>query len=360
MSAGGALTDVAGVGVGHSAAGGTGVTVVLLPPATVASAEVRGGAPATRELALLDPVRTVEHADAVVLCGGSAFGLAAVDGVVRHLATAGRGYRTPAGPVPIVPAAAIFDLVSSGGVHPGPDEGRAAATAATASAARAAGAGPTGAGIPGSGGSVAGGAGAGDVGGGAVPGSGRIGAGTGATVGGWRGRGYSVPGGLGQASTTVDGAAVAALAVVNAVGDVIAADGSVLAGSTAPSGAPAFPGFPLGGPDGARTSDGPGGSGGAVDPDAPEGPGDGFLENTTLVVVVTDGRLDKRGCHLVAQSAHHGLSSALRPSHTRFDGDVCFAAATGVRPVSLDRLRIAAVDVVTAAVRAAVTPQRPR
>lgn len=310
--AGRGLTDVAGVGVGHAGRGATGVTVVLLPPGTVASAEVRGGAPATREVALLDPVRTVGRVDAIALCGGSAFGLAAADGVVRHLAAAGRGYPTAAGPVPIVPAAAIFDLVASGGARPDEADGHAAAVAA----ARAV--------DPG-----------GERG---EPGRGRIGAGSGATVGGWRGRAYAVPGGLGQASAVADGATVAALAVVNAVGDVVDADGSVRAGSTAAPGSPPFPDLPVGG-------DGPG-----ADPAGPAG----VIENTTLVVVVTDGRLDKMGCHLVAQSAHHGLAAALRPSHTRFDGDVCFAAATGARPVSVDRLRVVVPDVVAAAVRSAV------
>lgn len=325
----GLLTDVAGVGVGHASSGGTGVTVVLLPPATVASAEVRGGAPATRELALLDPVRTVAHVDAFALCGGSAFGLAAADGVVHELAAAGRGHPTSAGPVPIVPAAAIFDLVRSEGRNPGPADGRAATRAALRSAA---------AGEPRSA--------AGDP----VAASGPIGAGTGATVGGWRGRPHAVAGGLGQASAVVDGGVtVAALAVVNAVGDVVDAAGSVLAGSTAPPEVPPFPEPVLGGAPGP----GSGSSGSGT-----EGEGPGAIESTTLAVVVTDGRLDKVGCHLVAQSAHHGLAAALRPSHTRFDGDVCFAAATGARSVALDRLRVAVPEVVAAAVRAAVA-RRP-
>src|SRR5581483_5407722 len=128
----GVITDVPGVRVGHQTRDGTGVTVVLVPTGTVASAELRGGAPATRELALLEPGRTVEHVDAVVFTGGSAFGLAAADGVVDWLAEHGRGFPTRAGPVPIVPTAAIYDLVASGGTHPGPDDGRRAAEAADA------------------------------------------------------------------------------------------------------------------------------------------------------------------------------------------------------------------------------------
>src|SRR4051812_12789153 len=127
------ITDVPGVLAGHWTGEATGVTVVVLPPETVGSVEIRGGAPATRETAVLDPLSTVEHVDAVVLSGGSAFGLAAADGVMRALAEQGRGFPTLGGPVPIVPAAAIFDLVASEGELPGPEEGRAALVVAQAS-----------------------------------------------------------------------------------------------------------------------------------------------------------------------------------------------------------------------------------
>src|SRR6185436_10717520 len=121
---------VAGVRVGHWTGARTGVTVVLAPEGTVGSAEVRGGAPASRELAVLEPGRTVTRVDAVVLAGGSAFGLAAADGVMRVLAERGQGYPTAGGPVPIVPAAGVFDLVDADSVRPGADEGRAALDAA--------------------------------------------------------------------------------------------------------------------------------------------------------------------------------------------------------------------------------------
>jgi L-aminopeptidase/D-esterase-like protein len=120
---------IPGVAVGHwtDARARTGCTAVLLPDGTVASGEVRGGAPATREWELLDPQRVVDRVDAVLLCGGSAFGLAAADGAMRWLEERGRGFPTPAGPVPIVVAAALFDLaVGDASVRPGPDEGRAA------------------------------------------------------------------------------------------------------------------------------------------------------------------------------------------------------------------------------------------
>jgi len=298
-----------GIQVGHWTGTGTGVTVVLCPPGTVASCEVRGGAPATRETALLDPARTVEHVDAVVLTGGSAFGLATADGVMTWLAERGRGYPTRGGPVPIVPTAAIFDLASlsaegKGTQPPGPEQGCLAADAAER----------------------------------AVPGvalqhgqGGRLGAGTGATIGKWRGAEHAVPGGLGVASSP----GVDAIAVVNAVGDVVDADGTILAGSTAP---PDVPGFP----------------------DAKAN----LFENTTLVVLATDARLTKMQCRMMAESGHHGLAQALRPSHTRHDGDLVIALATGKALESgkldldeargLDRLRVIATDVVAEAVRNAV------
>jgi len=288
------ITDVPGIRAGHWTGAGTGVTAVVAPPGTVGSGEVRGGAPATRETALLDPSRLVDQVDAIVLTGGSAFGLATADGVMGHLAAQERGVATSGGPVPIVPTAAVFDLAPSGGERPGPDEGVAAAVAAE---------------------------------GGSPFETGRVGAGRGATVGKWRGPDHAVPGGLGSASAGDGDAVVGALAVVNAIGDVVAADGTVLAGSTAPPGSPAFP-----------------------EPQ-PFRPG----ENTTLVVVATNARLTKADCHLLAVSAHHGLARSLHPSHTRFDGDVVFTLATGAVDGHLDRLRVLTTEVVAAAVRSAVT-----
>jgi L-aminopeptidase/D-esterase-like protein len=288
---------VPGVAVGHWTGEATGVTVVVCPPGTVGSGEVRGGAPATRETALLEPGRSVEAIDAVVFAGGSAFGLAAADGVMAWLAEQGRGFPTRGGPVPIVPSAAIFDLAVPGTVaraeRPGPAEGRAAIEAAA-------------------------------KGGGPIA-IGRVGAGRGATVGKWRGPEFAVPGGLGVARATVDDATVGALAVVNALGDVVDTDGRPIAASTAPDDAPPFP-----------------------DADAFGG------EATTLVLVATDAGLTKPECHLVAQSGHVGIAHAVRPSHTRHDGDLVIAVATGSASANLDRLRIAATDVVAAAIRDAV------
>jgi L-aminopeptidase/D-esterase-like protein len=278
--------------------------VVVFPPETVGSVEIRGGAPATRETAVLDPLSTVEHVDAVVLSGGSAFGLAAADGVMRALAEQGRGFVTHGGPVPIVPAAAIFDLVASGGVAPGPEEGRMALAAAQAGPASA---GPLATGL--------------------------VGAGRGARVAKWRGAEHGTTGGLGTASAHDGEVVVGALAVVNAVGDVLGADGSPIVGSTAPEGDPGFP-----------------------DPAPFEAPPSGT--NTTLVVVATNARCSKVECHLLARSAHHGMARAIHPSHTRHDGDLVFALATGAVDANFDRLRVLATEVTAEAIRDAVAYHR--
>ena len=181
---------VAGVRVGHwsDPVARTGCTVVLLPSGTVASGEVRGGAPGTREWALLDPRRTVPGVNAVVLTGGSAFGLAACEGVMRWCEERGIGYPAPAGPVPIVAGMVIYDLgVGDPSVRPGPEEGFAACVAAEA--------------------------------GGSGATSGPVGAGTGATIGKWRGRDGARPAGIGSASVRDGDLLVAALMVANALGE---------------------------------------------------------------------------------------------------------------------------------------------
>jgi L-aminopeptidase/D-esterase-like protein len=261
---------------------------VWAPSGTIGSGEVRGGAPATRETALLEPTRLVERVDAVVLAGGSAFGLAAADGVVRFLTERGQGFPTSAGPVPIVVAAALFDLPVA--QAPGAEEGWAAAV---------------------------------DAGRAAPAVSARIGAGRGAMVGKWRGREHAVPGGLGTAAVREGNATVGALVACNAAGDILAADGTILAGSGAPADGPSFP---------------------APTP----------FEHTTLVVVATDARIPKAECHLMAQSAHDGLAQAIRPAHTRYDGDFAAVLATGEVDAHPDRLRVAATEAVARAVRAAV------
>ncbi len=194
----GTITDVAGVAVGHRtlAAGRTGVTVITFPVPNRAVADVRGGAPGTRELGLLGDAARGVPVDAVVFAGGSAFGLAAADGVVAALAAEGRGVPTPAGPVPIVPAAIVFDLATGEAARPGPDDGAAAYRARSREA---------------------------------VP-LGAVGAGTGATVGNWRGPAAVRSGGVGSAALRVGEATVGALVVVNAAGDVFTLEGASLSG----------------------------------------------------------------------------------------------------------------------------------
>jgi len=292
------VTDVPGLRVGHwtDAAAATGCTVVLFPEGTVASGEVRGGAPATRETALLDPTRTVARLDALVLTGGSAFGLASADGVVRFCEERGLGFPTPAGPVPIVVALGLFDLMTGDpSVRPGADQGYAACVAATA-------------------GPVAVGA---------------VGAGAGATVAGVRavadeaGPVERRPGGLVASGVRVGDLVVTALVAVNAAGapgagDGLAVDIARFAAATTP----------------------------AVD----------AFGNTTVGLVATNATLDKVGCHLVAQSAHDGLARGVFPAHTRADGDAFVAAAVGGVTAEVDVVRSLAVHVVAGAVSSLAEP----
>jgi L-aminopeptidase/D-esterase-like protein len=272
---------------GHWTGPGTGVTVILPPEGTVASGEVRGGAPATREFALLEPTRLVDRVDAVVLSGGSAFGLAAGDGVMTLLRERGTGFGTPLGPVPIVVGMSIFDA----SIRTGPPDaaaGRSAALAALSGSPFAAG---------------------------------RVGAGTGAATGKWRGR--LDPGGLGSASRSAGAATVVAVVVVNAWGDVLGGDGKPLFADAAPVTAPT----------------------------------PGLLQNTTIGVVLTNARLSKSDCYLLAQSGHTGYARTIHPAHSRYDGDALVALATGEveAEVNLDLLRAATTEAVAEAIRSAVT-----
>ncbi|MDE0137146.1 MAG: P1 family peptidase [bacterium] len=192
------ITAVPGVEVGHwtSEEHRTGVTVLVFPEPNVAATEIRGAAPGSRETALLGPGMRVQQIQALVLTGGSAFGLAAVDGVVRELAGDGRGHPTRNGPVPIVPAAVIYDLDRPSGFHPGGPEGALAYRSRSP--------------VP-------------------VP-QGRIGAGRGATTSQWRGPAAVRPSGLGSARVEVGAVTVGVLAVVNAVGDVFTLEGDSLTG----------------------------------------------------------------------------------------------------------------------------------
>ncbi len=280
LLAGSGITRVPGVKVGHFTLEErpTGCTVILTEGGAVAGADVRGGAPGTREIDLLSPVATVEKVHAVVLSGGSAFGLDAASGAVRYLEERGVGFDVGIAKVPIVPAAILFDLGVGGRpeIRPGADCGYNAAKAATE-------------------GPIA---------------EGSVGAGAGATVGKIRGRDRAMKGGIGTASIELpSGLVVAALIAVNAVGDVVdPATGRVVAG--------------------VRTEDG------RALADArkllretpPAGrPG----ENTTIGVVATNARLTKAQATKVAQMAHDGLARAIYPAHTPMDGDTLFVLSLG-------------------------------
>lgn len=288
------ITAIGGVRVGHwtDLSARTGCSVVLLPDeGAITSGMALGAAPGSRESALLAPEKSVERAHALLLTGGSAFGLAAAHGVMRVLEARGVGHPTPAGPVPIVPAAVLFDLmVGDPRVRPGEREGAAAAeSASTAPVAL-----------------------------------GAVGVGTGATVGKLVG-GFAaaVASGLGSALTHVGAAMVGALAVSNAAGDLVdPSDGALVAGSGLCA-------------DPARVSallDGPSGT------------------NTTLVVVVTDAPLSKSEAYALAQTAHIGIARVTHPSHTVHDGDTTFVASTARGPrVSLGALGVAVQEVVARA-----------
>ncbi|MEP7282661.1 MAG: P1 family peptidase [Rubrivivax sp.] len=324
----GTLTDVAGLAVGHATDSRrpTGCTVVLCPEGAVCGVDVRGGAPGTRETDLLRPGTLVEQVHAVLLTGGSAFGLAAADGVMRWLEERGHGLDVGAPPsrdapadgphprrvrVPIVPAAVLFDLwVGDPSIRPDAGAGYAACEAAST----------------------------------AAPALGRVGAGAGARIGKLWGMHRSVPGGVGCASaTTADGITVAALVAVNAIGDVIGADGQVLAGALRADGS-----GPLGSSDALARGE------------LPLRLSAGTA--TTIGVVATDAVLDKAQANRLATLAHHGLARAIDPL-TMHDGDTLFALATGRarRSADLTLLGVLAARVVSAAIRSAVRgdPQGP-
>jgi len=283
----GSITDVAGIEVGHYhrldpdvTAGSAdapgigwacGTTVIVAPPATVGAVDVRGGAPGSRETELLGPSNSVRHVDAVVLSGGSAFGLAAADGVMTWLEERGRGVQMTGGTVPIVPGAVIFDLpVGAWSSRPDAQFGYAAADAAGRDMA-----------------------------------VGCVGAGVGARAG-------VLKGGVGTASTVLDnGVTVGAIVVVNSAGEVL----DPVTGL--PWMAELTRLFGLGAPPAEQVA-----AYAARHRDTSP-------LNTTIAVVATDAVLTKTGCHRVAVAAQDGLALAIRPTHTPLDGDTVFVLATG-------------------------------
>lgn len=285
MPLGGDLPGDTRVGHWTDLTGWTGCTVVLPPAGSVAACEVRGGGPGTRETDLLGPSSAATGVNAVLLTGGSAFGLAAADGVVRFLAERGIGFPTPAGVVPLVSGAVVYDLaLGDSAARPDAASGYAACSAASTSVDR-----------------------------------GSVGAGTGCTVGKLRGPAGWTKGGVGLARVDVGEATMTALAVVNAFGDVIDADGSVAAGVWSD-------GHYIRTLDLLRR--------GETRPPRPR-------ESTTLVSLVTDGALSKTQAWLVARAASAGVARAVDPSATAVDGDAVYCVATGA--VEVDPFTVCAL-----------------
>jgi len=302
------ITGVGAIRVGHytDARRPTGCTVILFDHGAVAGVDVRGSAPGTRETDLLNPINTVQKVNAILLSGGSAFGLDAATGVMRYLEERRLGFRVGSLVVPIVPAAILFDLgVGDPGVRPDASSGYAACKAASSA-------------------SVA---------------EGNVGAGAGATVGKLFGTRYAMKSGLGTACVSIGatGIKMGAIVAVNAVGDVYETNTeTILAGARAQDGR-AF-----------RNSMRQIMNGYAVE--ARKG------ENTTIGVVATNAVLNKSETTKVAQMAHDGLARTIRPVHTLFDGDTIFAAATGITGIRADAgiLGAIAAEVMAQAVNRAV------
>jgi len=293
------LTSVEGLLVGHHTRSErpTGCTVIVAPDGATAGVAVRGAAPGTREIALLDPASTVQQIHAITLSGGSAFGLASADGVVRRLRETGVGFEIPGGPVPIVPAAILFDLnVGEGATAPTADDGYAAASAASDAPVE----------------------------------QGCVGAGAGATIG-KLGFGRPMKGGIGSAGYRFDdGTVVAALVATNGLGDIRdPRSGEIIAGAIDEHG-------------------------NFVDTEARflagelPGPASGEGQNTTIGVVATNRTLTKVQCHRLAGIAHDGLARAVVPAHTRLDGDTFFFLATNKGPV-VDNAEFGRIDTAVAA-----------
>ncbi|MDQ7027322.1 MAG: P1 family peptidase [Anaerolineae bacterium] len=276
------LVDVPGFKVGHATnlEAATGCTVVICPSGTVGGVDVRGGAPGTRETDLLNPSNRVEEVSAVVLSGGSAFGLASAQGVVQYLEEHGLGYKSGSGfLIPIVPAAILFDLmIGDSTIRPDATMGYEACENASSDAVA----------------------------------QGTIGAGTGAILGAMRGKEFATKGGIGSASIDLgDGLYVAALVAVNAVGDVLDEQGNIIAGLRGDDGQfvgmlNALRQFAHGFP-----------------------PRNMESENTVIGIVATNAKLTKSQVNKVAQMAHDGIARAVNPAHTMFDGDTIFALASG-------------------------------
>ncbi len=297
MTKSSAITDIRGIEVGHAQDDKalTGCTVILCRAGAVAGVDVRGGAPGTRETDLLDPVNLVENVHAVVLAGGSAFGLDAASGVMRYLEEQGIGFPTSEARVPIVPTAILYDLgIGRADVRPDAAMGYRAAAEASPNPPR----------------------------------EGNVGAGTGASVGKVRGMAYATKSGIGTWSMESNGLIVGALVAVNAIGDVVDPNsGEKIVGLR---------------------------SGTSLEwmknnPARPE-----IQSNTVIGVIGTNARLTKAGATKVAQMAHDGLARAIRPAHTMYDGDTIFTLATGEKEADLSLVGACAADVMAETIVRAV------
>ncbi len=273
----------------------TGCTVILCPENTVGGVDQRGGAPGTRETDLLRPMHLVQHVNAIVLSGGSAYGLAAADGVMRYLEEQGIGYPVGDQVVPIVPAAILMDLLIGKPTRPNADTGYSACTSASTAPVE----------------------------------QGNIGAGTGCRIGALAGNEMASKGGLGSAAVELDnGLIVAALAAVNAVGDVIAENGDILAGMRN------LDGSFIGALNALRMMSAP--------PTA---------DNTVIGVVASNALLDKEQTNLVAKMAHDGLARAIHPAHTLYDGDTIFSLSTGQVAADANLVGAYAAEMMSQAIR---------
>ncbi len=309
------LTAVAGLRVGHAhdAEALTGCTVILCEAGAVGGVDQRGGAPGTRETDLLRPMHLVEQVHAIVLAGGSAFGLDAASGVMRYLAGRGVGFETPVARVPIVAAAVLFDLgIGRADVRPDAEMGYEACLQATDAPVV----------------------------------QGRVGVGIGATAGKIAGMAHATRTGLGSVSVTLDnGLVVGALAAVNPFGDVVdPATGQIVAGVQPP--AAGRSGDTLALMQLAANS--------AVGPAVGSTP---FAHNTVIGVVATNARLSKEQVNKVAQMAHDGLARSIRPAHTMFDGDTIFALAAGDMAADVNLVGALAAEVFAQAVVAGARNQ---
>lgn len=286
------LTAIPGVRVGHwtDPEGRTGCTVVVLPEPNVTAVEVRGGAPGTRETDLLAVGSRIDQVQAILLTGGSAFGLGAADGVMAELLADGRGHQTPVLRVPLVPAAVVFDVpMDGGGFRPGSEQGALAYRAATSDQVE----------------------------------MGLVGAGTATSAAKWRGFEFKVPTGIGSAvASTADGRLVGALVVLNPVGDVFSLEGEPLTGGPPVPPAPALLPRPL--------------------------------VNTTLVVVAVNAAFTRAELSTLKVRAHDAVGACIRPAHTRYDGDVVFVSACGSETGDLDLAAEAAFVATGRAIEAAV------